>query len=230
MLRVVGVAFVGSGLVLMRAFDGTTVNLAGLAVWWIGVLIILDALLMRDGLPAQLLWAIGVGLATYVIAYTDLAKQVSSGTSATVVAAITSVLGAAVLLRPPRRKPELAGVLSELSDRAADAARPLRPADPPAEVARTLSVVAGRLEALRSENPAAALELARLVDGYRTRFGTHTVETSPQPAALSSAVTALVRQAEDVRSRSVDKPGFGLLVVIVGELRRAAALVVDDTR
>lgn len=101
LLRSIGVLFVGVGLLLMRAFDGSTVHTVGLGLWCFGVLVILDAVMMRDGLPAQILWGLGTGLGVYLAGYTDLADHASSGRAGLVISIITCLLGVAVFLRPP---------------------------------------------------------------------------------------------------------------------------------
>lgn len=225
-IRVVGVVLVGLGLLMMRALDLPTV---GLAVWCFGVLVVLDAVLMRDGLPAQLLWALGTGLAVYGVGFTDLPERVAAGPTATVVSAVTAVLGAAMFLRPPRSEPKLPALLHEFSRQAADAARPVRPADASTEVSRTVTIIAGALDTLRAENPAAAAELTYLLAVYHTEHGDDTVASSNRPAALRTAVTELVAEAEALSERWRDGPGYSSLVLIEGYLRRMSALVLGRT-
>lgn len=77
-MRTIGVLAVGTGLLLMRVLDGGTTHAVGLGFWCFGVLTLLDALMMRDGLPAQLLWGLGVGVSVYVAMRTAIVVAPSS--------------------------------------------------------------------------------------------------------------------------------------------------------
>ncbi|MGC4937088.1 hypothetical protein [Kribbella sp. DT2] len=101
LMRAIGVLTIGIGLLLIRVLDGGTTHAIGLGFWCFGVLTLLDALMMRDGLPAQILWGLGVGFSVWMIGYTDVPDRAGSGTVATVMSAITVALAVALFLRKP---------------------------------------------------------------------------------------------------------------------------------
>lgn len=102
-----GMLTVGVGVLLMTGFDGSRQHAIGFGVWWFGVLLLADWLLGRDGLPAQLLWAAGVGTGTAVLMSEGGRHWLTEEEGRLLVAAVTLVLAVvlSVALRSRAQRP-----------------------------------------------------------------------------------------------------------------------------
>lgn len=230
----IGMAFLGIGILLVAVIPGSAAQLAALGCWWFGVLLIADSLLGRDGLPAQLLWMAFTSVAVYLAVYrrTGLLRFAASGSGLTVLVIVTVLLGAIVLLRRPGRGRRFTSVIADLRDRAAEHARAARPASAAAaaeEAAHLLTLIAGHIEAARDDRPREAAQLSELLAGYRSRYGTDLVVTSPEPAALGAAVTGLARDMEVICSQlPAGAAGYAPIALAAAYGRQLASAVTGD--
>ncbi|MBO0771166.1 MAG: hypothetical protein J2P35_06900 [Actinobacteria bacterium] len=227
-------AFLVIGVLLVAVIPGSAAQLAGLGCWWFGGLLVADSLLGREGLPAQLLWMAFTSVAVYLGVYrrTGLLRFATSGTGLTVLVIVTVALGAIVLLRRPGRRPRLTSVIAGMRDRAAAQARAARPASAAAaaeEAAHLLTLIAGHIDAARDDRPREAAQLSELLAGYRSRYGMDLVVTSPEPAALGTAVTGLARDMEVIKSRVPSAAaGYGPITLAAAYARQLASVVIGD--
>lgn len=234
MVARIGMVFLGIGVLLVAIIPGSLAQLAGLGAWWFGVLLIADSLLGRDGLPAQLLWMAFGSVAAYLGVYrrTGLLRFAASGTGLTVLVIVTLVLATIVLLRKPGRGRRLTPVIAGMRDRAAAEARAARPASAAAaaqEAARLLTLIAGHIDAARDDRPREAAQLSELLAGYRSRYGMDLVVTSPEPAALGTAVTGLARDMEVVQGQvAAGAAGYGPITLAAAYARQLASVVIGD--
>lgn len=238
-VRVAGRLFIFVGLpscvvgALLLTLSGTVpAQRVGLGLWWAGALMILDAaVLRRNGLPAQLLWGLGTGTGVYLVFYTTVPHTLSQGSGRLVVAIPTVALVLATIASPVDRRSSLAGTLRETADKARMAARPERPADPAAEIARLQTIMTGGVAEIRRHHPREAAELSDLLTQYRSDHGTDTINTSSRPTSLRNAVAVLVDDMEAIRDRlPAHAPGYPPAVLVVGYARLMADLVLDRTR
>jgi hypothetical protein len=101
-VRELGLLCVGVGFLLLTMFDDTTPHTVGLGLWWCGMILLVDVLMGREGLPAQTLWGSGFGGGVYVLLYTDLPRRLSEGAGQLVVPALSLPVAVGLLLRRPR--------------------------------------------------------------------------------------------------------------------------------
>ena len=234
MVARVGMVFLVIGVLLIAVLPGSVVHLVGLGLWWFGVLLIADVLLGRDGLPAQFLWMAGTTAGVYAIGFhrTGLLRVATAGPGLVVVVVVTVLLGGIALRRPRRRAGPMASVIGGLRDRAAAAARAARPRSAAAatqEVGRLLTVIAGHLDAARSDRPREAAQMSDLLHRYRSRHGFDLISTSPQPEALRTAVTALAADMEAIRAHvPASAAGYPHITLAAAYARSVSAIVLDD--
>lgn len=97
-MRSLGMLAVCVGVLLMTGFDGSTQHSIGLGFWWFGAVLLVDVLLGNDGLPAQLLWAVGFGGGTAVFLSDGGWDWLTEGDGRLLVAVVTLVLAVALLV------------------------------------------------------------------------------------------------------------------------------------
>ncbi|MGH3623616.1 MAG: hypothetical protein ACRDQ5_17755 [Sciscionella sp.] len=212
------------GVLLVTVVPGGTAHLVGLGVWWFGTLMVID-LFLGDGLPAQILWALGVAGA--VAAYqSGWVGRVTEGVGPLVVTILGVLFVPLALVGSRRRKrPTASKALRDLGSQVAERAQSFP--DPRESIARLQVVMTEHIERLRPDHAGDAQELSRLLRDYKTSHGMHTVDTSPRPEVLRTSVTKLVRDMASVRQqRPVGAPGHTHLVVVTryAELLEALAL------
>ncbi|NGO06283.1 hypothetical protein G5C60_00930 [Streptomyces sp. HC44] len=100
-----GVLVTGVGLFMTRGLEGATVHTNGLAVMWVGAMLILRYMIGRNAPAALLLWAVGGASLYYVFGYTDLPHTLTDGGGQWIVGNLLLVLAAAVYLRSRKKPP-----------------------------------------------------------------------------------------------------------------------------
>lgn len=205
---------------------------AGLGMWLLGAFVILNAaVLRRDGRITHTVQIIAAASGMFLTIYRVVPGAVDDGAGKWIMYIVTGLLSVTALVAAgPKRQPSPVELFQELAAEAREAAKPERPADPAAEVARIQALIAADLERLRAFAPIESDQMRRLLDRYRDDHGTDTVETSTRPMAVRFAADTLVEDFEDIHRRLTDRTGRPYAISPLAYSRLMADLVCDRTR
>lgn len=207
MRALLGIPSLVLGIAVVAIADGDVVRLVGLGVWWVGVLLVVD-LWLGDGLPAQILWGLGTGVAVWVFS-SGRAQSVVLDHWAVVASGVGVVLVVLLLrLMASGRRRE---VVPATVTRAVRAPVPV------------LLEVMGRY--------AVQADAREVVESYRRTHGSDTESTSDAPGELRRAVVRLGRELESIRQRHpVDGDAYVSAVVLARYAGLLAELTLDRER
>jgi hypothetical protein len=207
----------------------------GLGMWLFGAFFILNAaVLRRDGRITHTMQVIAAASGTFLTIYKVVPGAVDDGAGKVILYVVTALLFLIGLLGAmPPRPPSAAELFRDLAAEVREAARPERPADPAAAIARIQASIAADIDDLRAHAPGESDQMRRLLDRYRSDHGTDTVETSTRPLAVRIAADTLVEDFQDLYLRLADRTDPTARPYAVSALvnsRVMADLVCDRTR
>lgn len=219
------------GMLLMERSDEGMRQL-GLFMWLYGAFSTLNGVVLRrDGRLTHTVQIVAAAAGTHLTIYKTVPQHVTGGVGKAILVALTVVLVLIAfapwdVLRPP----SAAQLFHELAAELREAARPERPADPAAEIAKTQAIISAHIEDFRLERPSESSAMAMLLARYCADHGTDTVETSTRPLAVKNAADTLVEDFEQIHNRLMAATGKPYAIVALSYTRLMADLVCDRTR
>lgn len=203
----------------------------GLGMWLLTAFLILNtAVLRRDGRATHTLQVIAAASGMFLTLYKVVPGAVDDGAGRVILYVVTGLLFMTGIAASRPRPPSAGALFQELAAEIREAAKPERPADPAAEIARVQAIIAAAIEDVREAAPAEANRMARLLDRYREEHGTDTVETSTRPMAVRVAADTLVEDLGAAHRRLTDHPARPHAIVAYSYSRLMADLVCGRTR
>jgi hypothetical protein len=204
----------------------------GLGMWLLGAFTVLNlVVLRRDGRLTHMAQIFAAAGGIYLTIYKTVPDLVSGGVGkvllivVSVVLVLVAIAGWELLGPPPA-----AQLFQELAAEMREAARPVRPADPAAEIAKTQAIIAAHIDEFRLEQPDESARMTVLLARYRADHGTDTVETSTRPIALKNAADTLVEDFEQINERLTTRTGKPYAILALAYTRHMADIACDRTR